>query len=86
MDGGTEHRGGVGPNPKDEAESMRGLIPTNCWWLYGGMDPRSIHESYPPGSLDRNLLWTFVSESGSSGREICTHPKVAFNAVSSITP
>ena len=41
------------------------------------MDPRSIYESYPPGSLDRNPLWTFVSGSGSSGREIWTHPKVA---------
>ena len=24
-----------------------------AYWLYGGMDPRSFHESYPPGSLDR---------------------------------
>ena len=31
LDGGTEHRGGVGPDPKDEGESMRGLIPTDCW-------------------------------------------------------
>ena len=46
--------------PKDQAESMRGLILLIAGvvvnWLYGGMDPRSIHESYPPGSLDRNLL------------------------------
>ena len=59
MDGGIEHRG-VGPDPKDQAESMRGLILLIAGvvvnWLYGGMDPRSIHESYPPGSLDRNLL------------------------------
>ena len=67
--------------PKDRAESMRGLMLISgvvVYWLYRGMDSRSIHESYPPGSLDRNLLYAFVSGSGSSGREIWTHPKVAF--------
>ena len=60
MDGGIEHRGGVGPDAKDQAESRRGLIlliaGVVVYWLYGGMDPRNVHESYPPCSLDHNLL------------------------------
>ena len=82
MDGGTEHRGAeVGPDPKDEqnrcvAEFLQ-IASVVVYWLYGWMDPRSIYESYPPGSLDHNLLQTFVSGSGSAGRKIWTHPKVA---------